>query len=191
MAEANNETSQVAEQTPPQGRKSAIWGKLILLIVFALFVVAECVAAALFLPNAVGKAALTSRSAQQTGGEETAAAKNATPAKEGVQAEIEVELGQFSVTSYQPISDTTIRIDLHLFGTIGREDQEAFQAAWQENQHRLRDQVIVTLRSAGQEDLTDAGLGLIKRQILEKTNRTFGRPFLRSAVFSEFSFIEQ
>ncbi|MGI6416489.1 MAG: hypothetical protein ACOX1P_12535 [Thermoguttaceae bacterium] len=161
------------------------------MIVFALFVVAECVAAALFLPSAVGKAALTRRSAQQTGGEETAAAKKATPTKEGAPAEIEVELGQFSVTSYQPISDTTIRIDLHLFGTIGREDQEAFQAAWQENQHRLRDQVIVTLRSAGQEDLTDAGLGLIKRQILEKTNGTFGRPFLRSAVFSEFSFIEQ
>jgi hypothetical protein len=51
--------------------------------------------------------------------------------------------------------------------------------------------VIVTLRSSELGDLTDAGLGLIKRRILEKTNRTLGKPYLRSVIFSDFSFIEQ
>ena len=45
--------------------------------------------------------------------------------------------------------------------------------------------------SAHQFDLTDAGLGLIKRRILETTNKTLGKPLLKGVVFSEFSFVEQ
>jgi hypothetical protein len=41
--------------------------------------------------------------------------------------------------------------------------------------HRFRDQVIVTFRSAEMADLTDAGLGLMKRTILEKANRRCGK----------------
>jgi len=40
-------------------------------------------------------------------------------------------------------------------------------------------------------DLTDAGLGLLKRKILEKSNRILGRPLLQTIIFSEFSFVEQ
>ena len=40
-------------------------------------------------------------------------------------------------------------------------------------------------------DLTDAGLGLIKRQILEKTNRAMGQPLLKEVLFSKFNFVER
>jgi len=40
-------------------------------------------------------------------------------------------------------------------------------------------------------DLADAGLGLVKRKILEKVNQTLGKPLLRTIIFSEFSFVEQ
>lgn len=191
MAEPNVETPDVPDTPPVTKGGSSISGKLFLLVALALFVLAECVAAAFFLPGAEETAALAGHKVQNAANEKTLSSGEQDTAVEGVASEIEVDLGQFSVTSYQPISDTTIRIDLHLFGTIGREDQEVFTAAWEESQHRLRDQVIVTLRSAEQGDLTDAGLGLIKRRILEKTNRTLGKPLLRSAIFSEFSFIEQ
>jgi flagellar FliL protein len=55
----------------------------------------------------------------------------------------------------------------------------------------VRDNVIVIIRSAEITDLTDAGLGLIKRRILETTNKTLGKPLLQGVVFSEFSFVEQ
>ena len=41
------------------------------------------------------------------------------------------------------------------------------------------------------EDLTDPGLGLLKRRILAKSNDLLGKPLLRSVVFSDFSFVEQ
>jgi len=105
--------------------------------------------------------------------------------------DVEVDLGQFSITAYQPTSQTTLRIDFHLWGTVDRSLDQEFQAAWAKNINRLRDQIIVIVRSADLSDLTDAGLGLIKRKILEKVNHTLGKPYLRTVVFSEYSFLEQ
>jgi len=117
--------------------------------------------------------------------------ESADPPQEDREDLVEVDLGEFAVTSFQPLSSTTIRIDFHLFATVAADDNEDFNTAMQESRHRIRDQVIVILRSSDLEDLTDAGLGLIKRKILEKTNRTLGRPFLKTVIFSDFSFIEQ
>jgi flagellar FliL protein len=49
----------------------------------------------------------------------------------------------------------------------------------------------MTVRSADGTDLADAGLGLIKRQILEKTNALLGKALLRAIVVSDFSYLEQ
>jgi flagellar basal body-associated protein FliL len=105
--------------------------------------------------------------------------------------EIEVVLGEFSVTTFQPATSTTMRIEFNLYGTVDVKNQKEFLAALEENQHRFRDQVLVIVRSAEITDLTDAGLGLVKRKIMEKTNRMIGKPYLRSIIFSDFSFIEQ
>jgi flagellar FliL protein len=103
----------------------------------------------------------------------------------------EVSLGSYHVSAYQPSSNTTLRIDLDLFATVLAADEGEFHRLFATNEHRLREQVIVTLRGAEVTDLTDAGLGLIKRQILEKSNRILGKPLLRQIVFSEFSFMER
>ena len=105
--------------------------------------------------------------------------------------EVEVDLGKFGVTSFQPSTNSTLLIDFHLYGTVGGEEKAAFDRAMEGNQHRFRDQVIVIVRSSELTDLTDAGLGLIKRKILEKSNRLLGKPYIRSVIFSDFSFVEQ
>ncbi|MGB9689993.1 flagellar basal body-associated FliL family protein [Thermogutta sp.] len=109
----------------------------------------------------------------------------------GTGTEVEVDLGEFSVTSYQPATQTTLRIDFHLWGTVDQSQEKDFQAAWAKANNRVRDQILVIVRSAELTDLTDAGLGLIKRKILEKVNHALGKPYLKSVVFSEFSFLEQ
>ncbi len=112
--------------------------------------------------------------------------------KAGVQAEyVEVDLEQFTVTAHQPTSSTTMRIEFHLFGMVATKDQDEFEELVKIHQHRLREQVIVIVRRAEPGDLADPGLGLIKRQILEKTNALLGKPLLQSVVVSDFSYIEQ
>lgn len=104
--------------------------------------------------------------------------------------QVEVDLGEFTVTASQPSASTTLRIAFHLYGTVAAMDSEEFNSRMKESQHRFREQVIVTLRSAEVSDLADAGLGLLKRKILEKTNSTMGKPLLKMVIFSDFSFVE-
>jgi hypothetical protein len=103
----------------------------------------------------------------------------------------EVDLGNFTVTVYQHATSSTQFISFHLYGTVKHKSADEFAARFEESKHRIRDNVIVIIRSAEMTDLTDAGLGLIKRRILETTNRTLGKPLLQGVVFSEFSFVEQ
>lgn len=108
----------------------------------------------------------------------------------GASDEIEVDLGEFTVTASHPAANTNLRIAFHLFGTAAALDEEEFTRRMKEIQHRFREQVLFTMRSAEVSDLTDAGLGLLKRTILEKTNSMLGKPLLKSVVFSDFSLIE-
>ena len=103
----------------------------------------------------------------------------------------EVDLGNFTVSGFQPASNSTLFITFHLYGTVKHKYVREFEQRLEENKHRIRDNIIVIIRSADIIDLTDSGLGLIKRRILETTNRSLAKPLLQEVVFSEFSFIEQ
>jgi hypothetical protein len=191
-AENPNENAAADTESASAEPKSSLLGKAKILGFVLAVIVVECLVASLYVPSAAETAALA-------GAAVGAKAKAEAPAEEDVPKEaeaeaaeqLEVDLGQFSVTAFQPASNTTLRIDFRLFGTVAAKDEKDFLRLKEENLHRFRDQVIVNIRSADIADLTDAGLGVIKRKILEKTNRTLGKPLLRTVIFSDFSFIEQ
>ena len=131
----------------------------------------------------------------------------------------EVDLGKFTITSFDQNSNSTVLIDFHLFGTVVKEpepehkeeaaadahgghgapkakpgeeeDASKFGKLLKKNKHRFRDTVIVTVRNSSPADLADPALGLIKRQILAKTNSLLGEPMLKEVIFSEFSVVQQ
>ena len=155
-----------------------------------MIVVLECLAAYLYLPTSqsaamAGVATPNPADAKAKGAAAKAAEEHAAP------DEIEVDLGEFCVTAFQSVSNTTLRIDFHLFGTVKTEAQKDFLKLMDENKHRFREQVLVTVRGAEITDLTDAGLGLMKRKLLDRANHTLGKPVLQTIVISDFSFIEQ
>ena len=187
-----NDNLTAADEPEESTGKSSLLARLKVLMFVALVIVVECLLAYLLLPNAEKSAAMASAAMEPSSQTELIDENvDSEDDKKDMIDQIEVDLGEFSVTSYQPVSATTLRIDFHLYGTIGIKDESAFLSLMDENLHRFREQIIVIIRSAEITDLTDAGLGLIKRKILEKTNRTLGKPLLRTIIFSEFSFIEQ
>ena len=103
----------------------------------------------------------------------------------------EMDLGEFRVTAYQPVSNTTLRLDFHIYGAVFNSQVDEFYGVFNAKKQRFRDQVITMVRTVDMADFTEAGLGLIKRRILETTNKTFGKPYLQSVIFSEFSFVKQ
>jgi flagellar basal body-associated protein FliL len=165
-----------------------MFSKLLIPLFIAGVVAVECGMAIWLLPAAADPSALAQPTLQAL--PEPAAAEEAESGKESI-AQAEVDLGAFTVTSFQPSSNSTFRIDFHLYGIVNAPEKEQFLLLLEENKHRFRDQIIVTIRSAEIADLSDAGLGQLKRKILEKTNRMLGKPLLRSIIFSEFLFIEQ
>ncbi len=183
-----NEKPQAEEQTSAPAAKKSPIGKTKILFFVLLVVVVECGIAYWYLPRTVETAALAG-SAIETKVENKTASKQESEKDQNSQ--IEVDLGEFNVTAYQPVSNTTLRIDFHLYGTVTAADQKLFMTRLEENLHRFREQVIETIRAAEITDLTDAGLGLVKRKIMDKTNRMLGKQLLQAIIFSDFSFIEQ
>lgn len=178
-----------ATNTAPPAR-SGMLGRLAV-VGFVLTVVAvECVLAYMFLPGQSQTQALA-----QSVLEEVAARKKEEERKAEEETETdqfkEVELGEFRVTSYRAESSSTWYIEFKLFGTINASEEGEFDELRKQVEHRFRDQIIVIIRSMNRNDFADAGLGLIKRQILERTNKTLGKPMLKSVFFSDFSFQEQ
>ena len=187
---ADKETSTEAASTPDAPRRSP-WIRRIQILGFLLIVVlVECAVAAMFIPSA-DQTAAHAQAPTAAPAEPHGSGEMVDPDKTDNVDKREIDLGVFSVTSFQPSSNTTLRIDLHLFATVLVADEEETGKLLDENKHRYRDQVLVILRSAEMNDLTDAGLGLIKRRILERTNRTLGKHLIQEVVISEFSFIEQ
>jgi len=182
-------------ETPPAvatrpSRGSSLKQRLLLASFVAAVILTECLLAYLFVPSgkqiaAVAEARYVEELANAVDQPEEPIVANETLAV------TEVDLGSYSITSLQPSSNVTLRIDFRLFGTVSPSDKGEFDKRFTNVEHRLRDQVIVEVRNSDMTDLRDAGLGLIRRRILEKSNALFGRPLLKSVVFSDFSFVEQ
>lgn len=117
--------------------------------------------------------------------------KNINPSGANDKKTVEFSLGTFSITSQHPESNTTLRIDFQLFGTVLEDDKDELEKIFERVQQRLRDRVIFEIRNSNLNDLSDPGLALIKRRILEKSNRLLGKPLIQSIVIPEFSFVEQ
>jgi short subunit fatty acids transporter len=103
----------------------------------------------------------------------------------------EVKLGSYHVVTFNTRTGTSLNIDFELYGTVLAKEEADFNHLFEANKVRLREQILVTVRGSDVTDLSDPDLGLLKRQILEKTNRTLGKPLLNEAIFSKFSFIER
>ncbi|HVA51431.1 MAG TPA: flagellar basal body-associated FliL family protein [Pirellulales bacterium] len=199
-------TATASSATPadaaPSGKKSGWFWKVVVLGLILAVIGAECLFAFVYVTMATDKtmhpepAAPAAKPAKhETGHTEKPAGEHGKVGEHGESSEAggerEIDMGEYSLTAFQPASNTTLLVNFHLYGTIAGEEEEYFAGSYEANKHRIRDQVLTTIRSAEIADLTDPGLGLIKRQILEKTNRTLGKPVLQGIVFSDFLAVEQ
>lgn len=184
MADSANNT-QEATRGPSMKAKIQILGGILVLVLL------ECAVAYMVIPSPqdVIRAAEDQAQAGEANGD--AMAQEAKPLAADEES-VEIELGQpFGITAYRPLSESTMRIDFHLYATIRLSEKGQFEALMERNQNRFREQVIVTVRSSDESELTDPSLGLLKRKILEKTNNILGKPMVHSIIFSDFSFVEQ
>ncbi len=183
----NDDLTGEQEYPAPRGGLGKVKAAVFITVVIAL----ECAVAYFYIPSSSETASMAGATLgidPETGRAPSLELRHTS--QETVD-QVEVRLGEFSVTAFQPVSNSTLRIDFQLYGTIALNDEADFFRRFEENRHRFREQVIVTIRTAEITDLTEAQLGLIRRRVLERGNRVLGKPLLRGVIFSDFSFIEQ
>ena len=182
------------ETTEPK-KKSPLFALLKAVAFISVLVVVEVVAASLLIPTPQETEELAKSLAAAKAGEEPIETDDGTAITEAQtrteEETVEVELGPFNVNHFNPDADKMISIDFELFAVVLAAEAEQFHTEFEKHRNRVRDQVNMTLRSADTKQLTDPGLGLIKRRILEKTNRSLGKPLVREILTTRFNFVER
>jgi len=189
-----SETSPAPDDAATPRSASGLLTMLKAIAFIAIIVVVEVVAASMFIPSAQDTEKIARQYVAATAGDSapTASAEEDGHGKgKSDQNVTEVELGTFNITRFNPASNTTLSIDFELYGIVLAAEEAELKELLGKNKIRVREQVILTLHAAESKDLSDAGLGLIKRQILEKTNRALGQPLLKEVLFSKFNFVER
>ncbi len=179
-------SDQPSAAPPAKSGGSTLFGKLVVVGFIAVVMLTECLLAYFLIPSA-DEVARRAEARMTEKIQKTIDPAGGTHDKPTV----EIDLGEYKITSHQSESNITVRIDFKLFGVVLEEEQQLMAKLFERHQHRFRDQVIFEVRNASLNDLADPGLGLIKRRILEKSNRLLGKSVLQSIVFSDFSFVEQ
>jgi flagellar FliL protein len=195
-ADVEDQTSEATENETSSRSERGGFSTIVKAVAFvSMIVVVEIVAAAMLAPSAQETAKLAQQLAAAASGD--AADAEHGHQHEGEHAPLhdehlkEVELGSYTITRFNPATNTTLAIDFELYGTVLADDTDDFHHHFENSKARIREQVTMTLHGADSSDLTDAGLGLIKRRILEKTNRALGQPLVKEVLFSKFSFVER
>ena len=75
--------------------------------------------------------------------------------------------------------------------TIKDDDDKTFDKMYEDNQYRVREQIMIQFREAKIEELATNQLGLIKKRISKNINDLFDGVTLREVHLPEFSYYVQ
>ena len=178
------------EQEIPQG--GGMMGLIKAVVIISVLVIVELVAASMLMPSANKTEQLAEEMARAAKGEDAQIEEEHEQIVANIEGDtVEVELISDNITRFDPEADKTLNVTFTVFGVVLIEEEAEFMTEFEANKNRVSEQIMMTMHGATTTDLTMPGLGLIKRQILEKTNRTLGKPYLNDVIFTKINFIER
>ena len=186
---ADNQDNAAEKKSGP-----GLMGLIKAVVIVAVLVVVEMVGAAMLIPSAEETEKLARDLARAASGEELESeAEERRPDGRRPDEETKSRSNSAPSTSLASTRRPTRRSTSIAWstGSCSQEEEEEFMEQFAANNSRIHEQIVMTMHAAKTADLASAGLGLIKRQILEKTNRALGRPLLQEVVFTKINFVER
>lgn len=170
--------------------KSSLLPKLVITGFIGLVMIAETVIFFVMVPNGDEVAALAEsrlikklEASMEEDGEDLAT--------EDEDKIVEFALGEYGVSFVPPGSDRPHRVEFRLFGTIKTKDQKRLEGLYGERQGRFRHRMILEVRNATMDELTENQLGLIQRRILATSNELLEEPILLGVGFQDYQVTEE
>lgn len=104
---------------------------------------------------------------------------------------IEFPLGQYGVTFTPPGSDRNHVLEFEVFGTVKEKDKVRLEELFASRQGRFRHRMMLEVRNATMDELTENQLGLLQRRILATSNEILEEPILLGIGFNDYQLREE
>jgi len=98
----------------------------------------------------------------------------------------EVDLGTFTFTEGD-LSNMPFRLSVQFFGLVNKKDSDEYKKRYDINKNRIRNAILVLLRSSSQSEITDPSLALIKNKIMVKVNEILGMPLIKGIIYTDIA----
>ncbi len=98
------------------------------------------------------------------------------------------DLGRFEIREVQPTRNETTRINFEAYFAMSPEVSKQDLEKLKHWKHRLRDQVIIAVRTAQIKDFQEPDLQRLRRIILFRVGRMMREALVEDILFSEFTF---
>jgi hypothetical protein len=186
---ANNQSDSKEGAKKPDGEKSSskLAGKLIIAAFVSIVIIAETLVFFFMVPSGEEVAALAEARLISAAREVDASQDEKAEEAEKV---VEYDLGTYSVSFVPPGADHNYRVEFRLFATVNAKDKDRLQTLMDERQFRYRHRMILEIRNASLQELSENQLGLIQRRILATSTEVLGEPILLSIGFNDYQVIE-
>ena len=105
----------------------------------------------------------------------------------------EFALGTYAIVFTPPGSDRNYRVEFRLFGTVKEKEEKELERLYAERQGRFHHRMMLEVRNATMDELTENQLGLIQRRILATSNDILraDAPILLGVGFNDYQLIEE
>jgi len=193
MADAKKKASNSSDSKEgakkPDGEKSSskLAGKLMIAAFVSIVIIAETLVFFFMVPSGEEVAALAEARLISAAREVDASQDEKAEEAEKV---VEYDLGTYSVSFVPPGADHNYRVEFRLFATVNAKDKDRLQTLMDEKQFRYRHRMILEIRNASLQELSENQLGLIQRRILATSTEVLGEPILLSIGFNDYQVIE-
>ena len=178
------DTPEVDVAPPP--KKSIFSLNLLAVLILLVIALAEMLMAFIFV---IPSPATVKAEIDKTLNDDT---KNKAPYKPIVDDEMkdedreEVDLGTFTFTEGD-LSNMPFRMSVQFFGLVNKKDHDEYNKRYEIHKNRVRNAILVILRSSSQSEITDPSLGLIKNKIMVKVNEILGMPLIKGVIYTEIA----
>ena len=170
----------------PQGKRSFFTSNLLVMLLLLVIALAEMLVAYFYV--------LPSPTTVKASIEDTVKSDvpPSTPYKpqtdESLQDEEreEVDLGEFTYTD----SDTTkvpVRLSIHFYGLVNKKDHDEYNKRYDIHKNRIRNAILVILRSSKESEIADPSLGIIKNKVMVKVNEILGMPLVKGIIYIDIA----
>ncbi len=126
----------------------------------------------------------------QVAGDPAPPAEEATQAapKKSAARRSTLDLGDFKINDLRPTRNETAKLTFSLHLALKKDLTRKQVAQLERWKHRLRDQVITSVRIAATKDFQEPDLSRLRRTVLSRVNRLFPSKYADEVLLTEYLF---